>query len=134
MIEAESETEVKSEPELEGKEETETEDISAPEIEAETEAEPEAEVETEPAEELEITPVEEPSVVVEEANATSDSKKPKKERPAKAAKEEDPFKLQPKEEKKLKDKVNNVSLILLLLAFAIPVSILAYILIAYFLM
>ena len=129
--------------ELLEREEIQEEGFDAPTEELEA-IEPETELSEEIAEEsIEETEesVQEPIEVAEESTEeptpeeTTDVAPTKDTAPiAEETVEEDPFATQPKKEKTLKDRLNSISLLLLLVAFAIPVSIIAYILIKCFLM
>jgi uncharacterized membrane protein YukC len=128
--------------ELLEREEIQEEGFDAPTKELEA-IEPETELSEEIAEEsIEETEksVQEPIEVAEESTEepapeeTTEVAPTEDTAPIANETEEDPFATQPKKEKTLKDRLNSISLLLLLVAFAIPVSIIAYILIKFFLM
>ena len=128
-------------------------DVAEPEVEAE--APVEESVEEIPAEEAVEAPVEEVvEETVEEAveetveepaeetepelviapEETVEVAEVEEKLPEKEDAEDDKFELLPEKKKTLKDRLNSISLLLLLVAFAIPVAIIAYILITFFLM
>ena len=127
-------------------------DVAEPEVEAE--APVEESVEEIPAEESVEAPVEESveetvEVAEETAEETAEEAEPElviapdetvevaeveEKLPEKEDAEDDKFELLPEKKKTLKDRLNSISLLLLLVAFAIPVAIIAYILITFFLM
>ena len=119
-------------------------DVAEPEVEAEVPVE--ESVEEIPAEEAVEAPVEES---VEETVEVAEETEPElviapketvevaeveEKLPEKEDDEDDKFELLPEKKKTLKDRLNSISLLLLLVAFAIPVAIIAYILITFFLM
>lgn len=120
-------------------------DVAEPEVEAE--APVEESVEEIPAEETVEAPVEEaveetveepaeetePELVVA-PEETVEVAEVEEKLPEKEDAEDDKFELLPEKKKTLKDRLNSISLLLLLVAFAIPVAIIAYILITFFLM
>ena len=119
--------------------------VAEPEVEAE--APVEESVEEIPAEETVEAPVEEaveetveepaeetePELVVA-PEETVEVAEVEEKLPEKEDAEDDKFELLPEKKKTLKDRLNSISLLLLLVAFAIPVAIIAYILITFFLM
>lgn len=124
-------------------------DVSEPEVEADVPVE--ESVEEIPAEESVEAPLEETieETVEETAEETAEETEPElivapketvevaeveEKLPEKEDDEGDKFELLPEKKKTLKDRLNSISLLLLLVAFAIPVAIIAYILITFFLM